>query len=67
MADIRQIEKKDLLQLTNIIRSIFEEYGTPLVNTVYDNPRTEHIFDALAGKNAEYHCAFQEMLYKLFR
>ena len=54
MAEIRHIEEKDQLQLTNIIRSVFEEYGAPLVNTVYDDPRTEHVFDALAGKNAEY-------------
>lgn len=54
MAEIRHIEEKDQLQLANIIRSVFEEYGAPLVNTVYDDPRTEHVFDALAGKNAEY-------------
>ena len=54
MADIRHIEEKDQLQLANIIRSVFEEYGAPLVNTVYDDPRTEHVFDALAGKNAGY-------------
>lgn len=54
MADIRHIEEKDQLQLSNIIRSVFEEYGAPLVNTVYDDPRTEHVFDALVGKNAEY-------------
>lgn len=54
MAEIRHIEEKDQLQLANIIRSVFEEYGAPLVNTVYDDPRTEHVFDALAGRNAEY-------------
>ena len=54
MADIRHIEEKDQLQLANIIHSIFEEYGAPLVNTVYDDHRTEHVFDTLAGKNAGY-------------
>ncbi len=54
MADIRHIEEKDQLQLANIIRSVFEEYGAPLVNTVYDDPRTEHVFNSLAGKNAGY-------------
>ena len=54
MADIRHIEEKDQLQLANIIRSVFEEYGAPLVNTVYGDPRTEHVFDLLAGKNAGY-------------
>ena len=54
MADIRHIEEKDQLQLANIIRSVFEEYGAPLVNTVYGDPRTEHVFDLLAGQNAGY-------------
>ena len=40
--------------MAHVIRSVFEEYGAPLVNTVYDDPRTEHIFDAMAGKNAGY-------------
>ena len=54
MIEIRHIEEKDQRQLANIIRSIFEEYNAPLVNTVYDDPRTEHIFDTLTGHNAEY-------------
>lgn len=51
---VRHIQPQDQLQLANIIRSVFEEYGAPLVNTVYDDPRTEHVFDTLAGKNAGY-------------
>ena len=51
---VRHIQPHDQLQLANIIRSVFEEYGAPLVNTVYDDPRTEHVFDTLAGKNAGY-------------
>ena len=39
MVEIRPIEEKDQRQLANIIRSIFEEYNAPLVNTVYDDPR----------------------------
>lgn len=54
MIEIRHIEEKDQQQLAHVIRSVFEEYGAPLVNTVYDDPRTEHIFDAMAGKNAGY-------------
>ena len=51
---VRHIQPHDQLQLANIIRSVFEEYGAPLVNTVYDDPRTEHVFDTLAGKDAGY-------------
>ena len=54
MIEIRHIEEKDQQQLAHVIRSVFEEYGAPLVNTVYDDPRTEHIFDAMAGKNVGY-------------
>lgn len=54
MIEIRHIEEKDQQQLAHVIRSVFEEYGAPLVNTVYDDPSTEHIFDAMAGKNAGY-------------
>ena len=40
MIEIRHIEEKDQQQLAHVIRSVFEEYGAPLVNTVYDDPRT---------------------------
>ena len=50
MIEIRHIEEKDQQQLAHVIRSVFEEYGAPLVNTVYDDPRTEHIFDAMLGR-----------------
>ena len=51
---VRHIQPHDQLQLANIIRSVFEEYGAPLVNTVYDDLRTEYVFDTLKGKNAGY-------------
>ena len=37
MIEIRHIEEKDQQQLAHVIRSVFEEYGAPLVNTVYDD------------------------------
>lgn len=51
---IRPIKLKDQEPLARLIRSVFEEYGAPLVNTVYDDPRTWHIFDSLEGVNAGY-------------
>ena len=33
----RPIEKKDQEPIARLIRSVFEEYGAPLVNTVYDD------------------------------
>ena len=51
---VRHIQPQDQLQLANVIRSVFEEYDAPLVNTVYDDPRTEHVFDTLEGENAGY-------------
>lgn len=50
----RPIEPKDQASLARLIRSVFEEYGAPLVNTVYDDPRTWHIYDTLQGANAAY-------------
>mgnify|MGYP007070062133 CR=1 FL=1 len=44
---IRLIEQKDQEPLARLIRSVFEEYGAPLVNTVYDDPRTWHIWLAV--------------------
>lgn len=51
---IRPIELKDQETLARLIRSVFEEYGAPLVNTVYDDPRTWHICDSLEGVQAGY-------------
>lgn len=50
----RPIEKKDQEPIARLIRSVFEEYGAPLVNTVYDDPRTWHIYESLEGVNAGY-------------
>lgn len=54
MVEIRHIEKKDQRQLASLIRSVFLEKDAPLVNTVYDDALTEHVFDSLSGKNAGY-------------
>ena len=51
---IRPIEQNDQEPLARLIRSVFVEYGAPLVNTVYDDPRTCHIWESLHGKNAGY-------------
>ena len=51
---IRPIQFEDQKRLATIIRSVFEEYGAPLVNTVYDDPRTWHVYDSLQGVNARY-------------
>ena len=51
---IRPIEIRDQEPLARLIRSVFEEYGAPLVNTVYDDPRTWHICESLLGVNAGY-------------
>lgn len=53
-ATIRPIEQKDQKPLARVIRSVFEEYGAPLVNTVYDDSRTWHIWESLQGVNAGY-------------
>ena len=52
--NIRPIEQKDQEPIARLIRSVFVEYGAPLVNTVYDDPRTWHIWESLHGKNAGY-------------
>lgn len=51
---IRPIEGKDQEPLAGLIRSVFEEYGAPLLNTVYDAPCTWHVWEALQGVNAGY-------------
>ena len=53
-AAIRPIEQKDQESLARLIQSVFEEYSAPLVNTVYDDPRTWHIWESLQGVNAGY-------------
>ena len=53
-ATIRPIEQEDQKPLARVIRSVFEEYGAPLVNTVYDDSRTWHIWGSLQGVNAGY-------------
>ena len=52
--NIRPIVQKDQEPLARLIRSVFEEYGAPLVNTVYDDPRTLHVWESLQGVNSRY-------------
>lgn len=42
---IREIEKKDNKQAASIIRDAFIEYGLPKTNTVYDDSRTDSLFE----------------------
>ncbi len=53
-ATIRPIEMADQQPLARLIRSVFEEYGAPLVNTVYDDPRTWHICETVEKERAGY-------------
>ena len=53
-AVIRPIRENDQIVLAQLIRYVFEEYKAPLVNTVYDDPRTEHIYDTIQNVNAKY-------------
>ena len=41
---IREIEKNDNLQLAQIIRNSFEEYGAPMYGTVYSDPTTDDLY-----------------------
>lgn len=53
-ATFRPIEMADQQPLARLIRSVFEEYGAPLVNTVYDDPRTWHICETMKKERAGY-------------
>ena len=54
IATIRPIEMADQQPLARLIRSVFEEYGAPLVNTAYDDPRTWHICETMEKERAGY-------------
>jgi len=51
---IRTIRQSDNAALASLIRSIFEEYHAPLVNTVYDDPRTHTMFETFLTLQSEY-------------
>lgn len=51
---IRQIRLEDNEQMAKVIRAAFVELGAPLVHTVYDDPRTDSIFQKFQRKDAEY-------------
>lgn len=53
-AIIRPINQDDQQKLAVLIRPVFEEYGAPLKNTVYDDQRTWHVYDSLQNVNAQY-------------
>ncbi len=51
---IRPIELADQQSLARLILSVFEEYGAPLVNTVYDDTRTWHVYETMEKEKAGY-------------
>ena len=51
---IRPINQRDQRKLAMLIRSVFEEYRAPLINTVYDDLRTFHVYDDFQNTNAKY-------------
>ncbi len=42
---IRQVEKKDNLALSEMIKHVFEEHDAPLVGTVYSDASTNYLYD----------------------
>jgi len=51
---IRNIQQADNAALARLIKSVFEEYRAPLVNTVYDDPRTLTMFETFLAPKCEY-------------
>jgi len=51
---IRKIQQSDNEPLSCLIKSVFEEYNAPLVNTVYDDPRTLNMFETFLTSRCEY-------------
>lgn len=49
---IRRIEKKDNAELASLIRNVFDEFNVPKKGTVYDDPDTDHLFEAFENKRA---------------
>lgn len=48
--NIRNIEQHDNSSIAQIVKASFIELGAPLVNTVYDDPRTERMYEQFAGR-----------------
>jgi len=57
---IRNIQQSDNKALARLIKSVFEEYGAPLVNTVYDDPRTLTMFETFRSPKSEYYVVEDE-------
>lgn len=51
---IRNIQQSDNDALAKLIRSVFEEYHAPLLNTVYDDLRTQTMFENFQHPRCEY-------------
>ncbi|MBR1792145.1 MAG: GNAT family N-acetyltransferase [Bacteroidales bacterium] len=57
---LRPIEMRDQKAMARLIRSVFEEYEAPMTGTVYDDPRTWHIFETITNQNAGYWVLIQD-------
>lgn len=49
---IRKIQKEDNPALASLIRAVFDEFNVSKTGTVYDDPETDHLFEAFENKNA---------------
>lgn len=51
---IRPIEKKDNKEIAILIREVFNEFNAPKIKSVYDDPRTDRLYQEFRCPNAEY-------------
>jgi len=57
---IRNIKQSDNKALAALIMAVFEEYHAPLVNTVYDDPRTLTMYEIFRTPRSEYFVVEEE-------
>lgn len=57
---IRDIKPEDNPQLAKIIKAVFEELHAPLVDTVYDDPRTNSLYEQFDGCASRYYVVEDE-------
>ena len=51
---IRPIEEKDNKSLAALIRTVFDEFKAPQKGSVYDDPKTDTLYQQFLDSNAEY-------------
>jgi putative acetyltransferase len=54
---IRSIDPADNAALANIIRDVFIEFKAPLTGTVYDDPRTDRLYEVFQEERSAYFVA----------